>query len=125
MFDLSKALSRALKSPEHRSAWFVAIAADLIQLAAFPFFGLGALEPADAVLDVVTGAVLLRLLGWHWALLPSFIAELVPGLDLFPTWTAAVLYITTQRGATIDGRVEPAAPQILSPTPNRTSLPPR
>ncbi|HZR28332.1 MAG TPA: hypothetical protein VFA71_06095 [Terriglobales bacterium] len=125
MFDLSKALSRALKSPEHRSAWFVAIAADLIQLVAFPFFGLGGLSPADAVLDVVTGAILLRLLGWHWALLPSFIAELVPGLDLFPTWTAAVLYITTQRGVTIDGQAESKEPQILPPTTNRTPISPR
>jgi hypothetical protein len=38
--------------------------------------------------------VLLRLIGWHWALLPAFVGELIPGLDLVPTWTAAVLFAT-------------------------------
>ncbi|MGB8129978.1 MAG: hypothetical protein WCG81_09300 [Candidatus Angelobacter sp.] len=28
--------------------------------------------------------------------LPTFAAELVPGLDLFPTWTAAVFFATRQ-----------------------------
>jgi hypothetical protein len=36
------------------------------------------------------------LLGWHWAFVPSFLAELVPGLDLVPTWTLAVLIATRQ-----------------------------
>jgi hypothetical protein len=35
-----------------------------------------------------------KLLGWHWAFLPTFAAELIPGLDLVPTWTAAVFYVT-------------------------------
>ena len=30
---------------------------------------------------------LIRLIGWHWEFLPSFVAELVPGLDLVPFWT--------------------------------------
>jgi len=51
------------------------------------------------VLDLVVGGILVRLLGWHWAFLPSLVAELVPGLDLFPTWTAAVWYVSRQLNA--------------------------
>ena len=46
------------------------------------------------MLDVLVAALLIRLLGFHWALLPTLAAEAVPALDLAPTWTAAVLLIT-------------------------------
>jgi hypothetical protein len=111
MSDLAKALTQAFKSPEHRPAWLIAIAADFIQLAAFPFFLEGVLSPADAVLDVVVGAALTKLLGWHWAFLPSFVAEMVPGLDLFPSWTAAVFYVTALRRRSPEA--DSAHPQIL------------
>jgi hypothetical protein len=87
---------KALSSPEYRWAWVVAIVADALQVGAFPFFAWGALSPADDVIDVVVAAVLTRILGWHWAFLPTLVAELVPGVDLFPTWTAAVLYVTVK-----------------------------
>lgn len=72
----------------------VALCADVLQIVALPLFLPGALSPWDDALDVVVGLVLLRLVGWHWAFLPAFVGELVPGLDLFPTWTAAVLFAT-------------------------------
>ena len=85
------------KSRELRFAWFVAIAADSIQILVVPVFVFGALSPADTFIDLAVALILSRLLGWHWAFLPTLLAELFPGLDLFPTWTAAVLYITWQR----------------------------
>ena len=87
---------KSFRTPEIRLAWVVAVAADAIQIAALPLFAEGAISPADTVLDLVVGAVLVRLLGWHWAFLPTLAAELVPGLDLFPTWTAAVWYVSRQ-----------------------------
>ncbi len=87
----------AVSSPRCRLAWMVAMAVDAVQIVALPLFGEGALSPLDAVLDVAAAAVLIKLLGWHWAFLPTFFAELVPGLDLFPTWTAAVFYVMRQR----------------------------
>jgi hypothetical protein len=42
--------------------------------------------------------------------LPTLLAEMIPGLDLFPTWTAAVFYVTYQR--VCDGE-----PEILPPGP--------
>jgi hypothetical protein len=46
------------------------------------------------VLDLAVAAVLIRLLGFHWALLPALAAEAMPALDLAPTWTASVLLVT-------------------------------
>ncbi len=99
---------RSLKTPEHRLAWLVALAADAIQIIGFPLFVEGVASPANSVLDLLVGVILIRLLGWHWAFLPSLAAELIPGMDLFPTWTAAVWYVTRQQ-------VRPGEPEILPP----------
>jgi len=88
---------QSLKEPEHRLAWAVAIAADALQIAALPLFVEGGMSPADSLLDLIVAFVLIRLLGWHWAFLPTLAAELVPGADLFPTWTAAVWFVTRQQ----------------------------
>jgi len=68
----------------------LAIAADALQIAVLPLFVEGALSPADDILDLAIGAALVRLLGWYWEFLPSFLAKLVPGVDLVPFWTMAV-----------------------------------
>jgi hypothetical protein len=90
---------KSLKA-EHRVAWTVAIAADALQIFAFPFFAEGALAPADS-----TAA-----------------AKLLPVGDLFPTWTAAVWFVTRRR---LSGDSSPSAdstpvsgePEILPPGP--------
>ena len=76
--------------PRLRWAMILAILADLVQLVVFPLFVAGAASPADDVLDVAMAAVLSLLLGWHWEFVPSFLAKLVPGVDLVPCWTIAV-----------------------------------
>lgn len=101
---------KTVRSAEHRKAWFVAIIADAIQIIGLPLFAAGGVSPADIVLDLATAAILSRVLGWHWAFLPTFAAELVPGLDLFPTWTAAVFFVTRSQMRTIE-------PEILEPGP--------
>jgi hypothetical protein len=73
-----------------RAAMVLAMAADALQIVLLPMFSEGAMSPADDVLDLAVGAVLVRLLGWHWEFLPSFFAELIPGVDLVPFWTLAV-----------------------------------
>ena len=100
----------SLKTPELRMAWVVALAADALQIGLFPMFAEGALSPADTALDVVVGALLIRLLGWHWAFLPTFAAELLPGFNLFPTWTTAVFFVTRNQ-------IKEGEPEILPPGP--------
>jgi len=68
----------------------LAIIADALQIVVFPSFVEGALSPADDILDFGIAALLINLLGWHWEFLPSFLAKLVPGVDLVPFWTMAV-----------------------------------
>ena len=60
----------------------------------FPMFVEGAFSPLDDLLDIAVAWMLIRLIGWHWAFLPSFVAKVVPGVDLVPTWTMAVLVAT-------------------------------
>jgi hypothetical protein len=76
-----------------RVALIVAMVADALQIFGFPLFAEGALSPADDVLDLAVAAVLVNLLGWHWEFLPAFVAELVPGVDLVPFWTFAVINV--------------------------------
>ena len=68
-----------------------------MQLVAAPLFGEGFASPLNDALDLVVAFVLIKLLGFHWALLPATAAELVPALDLAPTWTASVLFITSSK----------------------------
>ena len=99
---------KLLKRSEHRAAWIVAMGADALQLAVFPLFAQGGLSPADSALDLLVAVLLTRLLGWHWAFLPSLMAELIPGFDLFPTWTAAVYFVTR-------AQTQAQEPEILPP----------
>jgi len=90
----------------------IAIAADFLQIVVFPAFSEGAASPIDSGLDVAVAAALTWLIGWHWAFLPSFAAELVPFVDLIPTWTAAVLIVTrpSRRGGPAASKPHPPAP---------------
>jgi hypothetical protein len=107
-----------LRTPEYRVAWLVAIAADVLQLVALPLFAAGSLSPIDLMLDLAAAVVLVRLLGWHWALLPTLLAELIPGISLVPTWTAAVFYVTHVRANSHEPEILPPGPA----PPRRTEL---
>ncbi|MDQ2843962.1 MAG: hypothetical protein M3Y72_23570 [Acidobacteriota bacterium] len=82
-----------------RIALILALVADALQIIFLPLFVEGAESPADDALDAGVGIALLALLGWHWEFAPSFLAKLVPGVDLVPFWTLAVanVYRKTKR----------------------------
>lgn len=104
MIDASLSLSERAR---FRTALILAIAADAVQVLVFPFFSEGALSPADDVLDLAVGAALVYLTGWHWEFLPSFFAELLPGVDFVPFWTLAVANVYRKRK-----RLNIGAPQV-------------
>lgn len=85
--------------PRFLEAMVLAIVADALQIIIFPAFVAGAISPADDILDLGVGAMMVHLLGFHWEFLPSFFAKLVPGVDLVPFWTLAVanVYRKTKR----------------------------
>lgn len=79
--------------PSFQTAMVLAIVADALQILLLPFFVEGAISPADDILDLGIGAAMIHLLGWHWEFLPTFLAKLVPGVDLVPFWTLAVVNV--------------------------------
>jgi hypothetical protein len=87
-----------------RRVWIARGLAVLVDLAQI---GVG-LTPLNDAIDVVTAIAMVALVGWHWAFLPTFVAELVPFVDLVPTWTLAVFLATRDRMA-------PAPPAALPP----------
>ena len=104
----------AMFRPRPRLAWLIAIAADCLQVAIFPVFGPGFASPANNVLDVAVALLMTSLVGWNWAFLPTFVVELVPFVDLVPTWTLACFIATRRFGK----RAPPPGPPPLEP-PNR------
>ena len=87
-------------APSQARVWAargLALVVDGIQIFAFPAFGEGAASPLNDALDLVAGALFVLLLGWHVAFLPTLLTELVPVVDVFPTWTAAVVFVTRGR----------------------------
>jgi hypothetical protein len=89
----------------------LAVVVDLAQYALLPV----ALTPLNNVIDTAVALVMIALLGWHWAFLPAFLTELVPFVDLVPTWTIAVYLATRGQDVT------PGAPKIPGPP---SALPP-
>jgi hypothetical protein len=84
--------------PSRRRIWMariVALVADGVQIALLPLVLGGAVSPVDDAIDLAAAVILSGLLGFRWAFLPTFVAELVPFLDLAPSWTLAV-FITTR-----------------------------
>lgn len=79
--------------PQFKTAMLLAVVADILQIAVFPMFVEGALSPMDDALDLAVAATMTHLLGWHWEFVPTFFAKLVPGVDLVPFWTIAVVNV--------------------------------
>jgi hypothetical protein len=92
-----ESIRRGLTPARRRAAFAIAIAADVIQWIAFPLVMWGAISPLNDVIDVVVALLLVRLVGFHWVLLPTLAAELMPFVDLVPSWTAAVWIATRGR----------------------------
>ena len=112
-------MPRPLSPARRRAALAVAIVVDLLQIvvqATGPFQLL-----LDWPLDLLTALVMLALVGFHWAFLPTFLAEAVPWLDVVPTWTLAVI-LATRVPALPPGEAKPDStgpPELNGPDPNR------
>jgi hypothetical protein len=65
---------------------------------------------ADEIVDVVAMASIARLIGFHPLLLPTFVAEFLPVVDLVPTWTGCVAVVVALRRKQQGAVSEPSAP---------------
>jgi hypothetical protein len=81
---------------QKRLALAVAGAADFLQIVMFPAFGWGAFSPVQDTLDAVVAVILMAVCGFRWQWVLAFMMELMPGLDLLPTWTMVVALMPVQ-----------------------------
>lgn len=75
------------------SAYGVAATTDVLQLILGPF----GWAFADEILDLVAAGATWSLLGFHPLLLPTFVVEVVPIVDMLPTWTGCVALVIALR----------------------------
>jgi hypothetical protein len=75
------------------SAYAVGITTDVLQFILGPF----GWAMADEVLDVMAAGATWSLLGFHPLLLPTFVVEFMPVVDMLPTWTGCVALVIALR----------------------------
>ncbi|HKB10430.1 MAG TPA: hypothetical protein VKD69_07245 [Vicinamibacterales bacterium] len=75
------------------TAYGIAVATDALQLVLGPF----GWTFADEILDVVAAGTTWGLLGFHPLLLPTFVVEVLPIVDMLPTWTGCVALVVQLR----------------------------
>jgi hypothetical protein len=118
MVSAKDALVRAARSQalagvsrrRKRLALAVAALSDVAQMAVFPAFIEGAGSPFDVALDVATAIAILAIVGFQWRLAIALAVELVPGADLFPTWTAVVASLPAHADQTEPRTVDEKSP---------------
>jgi hypothetical protein len=71
----------------------VAVIADGLQF----FLGPLGWAPVDQIIDVIAFGLTAWAIGFHLLLLPTFIAEFFPVVDMLPTWTACVIAVIALR----------------------------
>lgn len=106
-----KKLNRFWQTPRLTRARMIlavaaAVIADGVQLLLGPLgwaFG-------DQIIDVIVMLQTSWLIGFHWLLLPSFILEIIPLVDEFPTWTACVIAVIILRKR--ERRSPPSLPPV-------------
>ena len=111
MFCLMANPFRAKPLTRARIGWAMAVAviADGLQIAAGPLGWAG----FDQTVDVIAMIITSLLLGFHPLLLPTFVVELVPVMEMMPTWTGCVGAVIFFRK-----RSHPAAPPVVTTPPN-------
>jgi hypothetical protein len=82
-------------------AYAIAVIADVLEFpiaaAEITIAGAPTGELAAFLVDCIVMGAMTKLLGFHWMFLPSFCVEVIPGLDLLPTWVGCVAFVVWQR----------------------------
>lgn len=98
----------------------IAAAADALQIAVGPLGWVGTVQVIDGIAAVLT----CLLLGFHLLLLPTFLLELFPVVDMLPTWTGCVVLVVTLRRRAERNEVPPVRVQAEVSTARPASAPP-
>ena len=62
-------------------------------------FGVVLFPPLQWLLDAVTAAALLMILGFRWPLFIALAIEAIPAIELFPAWTLVILAMAASEKA--------------------------
>ncbi|TMP99339.1 MAG: hypothetical protein E6L09_09650 [Verrucomicrobia bacterium] len=76
-----------------RLAYAVAVAADFLQVMLGPL----GWAFADEIIDVTAMVLTIGAIGFHPLLLPTFVVEFIPLVDMLPSWTACVALVVSLR----------------------------
>jgi hypothetical protein len=76
---------KGFNSPRIRWALVIALVSDALG------FAVVMVPPLQWLLDAITAAALLMVLGFRWSLLIALAIEVIPAVELFPAWTLVVL----------------------------------
>ena len=76
-----------------RLAYAVAVTADALALLLGPL----GWTFADEIIDVAAMILTIKAIGFHPLLLPTFLVEFIPFVDMLPTWTACVALVVSLR----------------------------
>lgn len=87
----------------------IAVAADALQILLLPL----AWTFAQSAVDVAAMILIMWLLGFHLLLLPTFIVEFVPVVDMLPTWTACTVAVIAFRKREPRPPAAPPAPPTI------------
>jgi hypothetical protein len=106
----------------------VAVTADALQFFTGPVGWVG----VDQAIDVVALVLTAWALGFHLLLLPTFIAEFLPVVDMLPTWTACVIAVIALRKREQNKPSAPGSPMksanspkdVIAAPPTSTQPPP-
>ena|SRR5476651_662363 len=95
---LPDSLNRMFRAPKLTRtriilAFAVALIADGLQLLLLPF----AWTFLESAVDVVAMTLTTWILGFHPLLLPTFVVEFIPVIDVLPTWTACTIAVIALR----------------------------
>ena len=96
----------------------VAVISDGLQLALGPLGWFGLVQVIDVAAMILTTLAI----GFHILLLPTFLLEFIPLVDMVPTWTGCVVAVIALRrrgdaAAAATVTVYPPAPPRIEPAP--------
>ena len=92
-----------------RLAYAVAITADALQILMGPV----GWAVADEIIDVIAMFLTWRAIGFHLLLLPTFLVEFIPLVDMLPTWTACVALVISLRKKNQEAKPPPSEGPVI------------
>jgi hypothetical protein len=96
--NLPEKLNRMFRPPKlTRTRIALALALAVIADAVQFFLGPVGWALPDQAIDLVAFGLTAWAVGFHLLLLPTFIVEFIPGVDMLPTWTACVIAVIALR----------------------------